>query len=920
MSIAVRCCAAAFRLSLRLHPRGWRRRFANEAVASFAEGLARRLDTEGLAEAGRYAVRAVGDSLIAGWQVRASAGRRRRQETGGGGDGMLGMLSGDLRYIGRRMLRAPLFTGTVILILALGVGANAAVFSVLKQAVLAPVPFADAERLVVVRWAVTTPATPDTAFGSWSYPELVDFRQAADPVFEGVAAYASRSAAVTEPGDAESVLFEFVSPAYFGLLGVAPALGRFFLPEEEGVDTPSDVVVISHAFWVQRFGADPGALGRTVTADGGRLRVVGVAPEGFEGLTGSSRLWIPMGQARRAYGPWAMEARGSHWFHVVGRLRPGVAPEVAEERLATAAREIDAVESFLAPGEVVAFDLPRIREVRSNPAARVGAWLAMAAALVVLTIAVANLASLLLARGRRERQETAVRLALGAPKGRLVLERLTEGLALAVAGGAVGLLLASWALAGLRAAIPARFLQGSGGDLQLVSTSAFGIDAPVALFGLVVALISGALFSAAPAMAQSTLDLVPSLRRGGGGARGPTRRDASHWLVGGQVALSVMLLVGAGLLLGSLYRLHGEQEGFDADRLLVLRYSLGGPGSRYATPEAAWNFHRTFRDRVRALPGVRSAALGTTPPLAGSYILTTVQGVVGREPYPEGDRPRIGVNFVDDGFFQTLGIRSIQGSAFPDHAGARDQQDAILSRMAATRLFPGEDPIGREIDVGVTVGSEELPFRVVGVVDDVLYDPPTSGMRMDMYLPITPWTPAAVSVMVQTASDPLDVLPDARRLLADLDPTIPFWRITTGAQLRAEDVADTRILVILLCAFAGLAMLLATTGLWAVVARAAAERRREIGLRMALGARAGEVEALVFRDGLVPIVAGGVVGLASALLAAPGMDALLFGLSPRSPGVFLGSATVLILGSLTATWLPARRAARVDPVRALSAD
>jgi putative ABC transport system permease protein len=920
MSLGTRCCVLAFRLSLWSHPRAWRRRFADEAVASFAEGLARRLDAEGSVAAARYAFRAVTDALAAGWTARADAGRLRRRESGTGGDGMLDTLFSDLRYIGRRMLRAPLFTGTVVTILALGVGANAAVFSVLKEAVLAPVPFADAERLVVVRWAVTEPGTPDTTFGSWSYPELVDFREPAEGVFEGVAAYASRSAAVTEPGDAESVGFEFVSAAYFGLLRVSPALGRFFLPEEEGVDTPPDVVVISHAFWVQRFGADPQAVGRTVTADGGRLRVVGVAPEGFDGLTGSSRLWIPIGQARKAYGSWALEGRGSHWFNVVGRLRPGIRPDVAEERLASAAQEIDAVESFLSPGEAVALDLPRIGEVRSTPAARVGAWLAMAAALVVLTIAVANLASLLLARGRRERQETAVRLALGAPKARLVRERLTEGLALAVGGGMMGLLLAAWALAGLRTAIPARFLQGSGGDLQLMSSGAFGIDAPVALLGLVVALLAGALFSAAPAVAQSTLDLVPALRRGGGGSRGPTRRDANQWLVGAQVALSVVLLVGAGLLLGSLYRLHGEQEGFDADRLLVLRYSLGGPGSRHATSEAAWEFHRAFRDRVRALPGVRSAALGTTPPLAGAYILTTVRGVVGQEPYPEGDRPTIGVNFVDDGFFRTVGIRTLQGGGFPDHAGARDQQEAILSRMAATRLFPGQDPVGREIDVGMTMGEEELPFRVVGVVDDVLYDAPAAGLRPDMYLPMTPWTPPVISLMVRTTTDPFEVLPDARRLLADLDPTIPFWRITTGDELRAEDVADTRILVILLCAFAGLAMLLATAGLWAVVARAAAERRREIGLRMALGARAGEVEALVFRDGLIPIAAGGLAGLTLALVAAPGMDALLFGLSPRSPGVFVGSATVLILGSLAATWLPARRAARVDPVRALSTD
>ncbi|MGD2071303.1 MAG: ABC transporter permease, partial [Gemmatimonadota bacterium] len=452
-----------FRLTLRAHPPGWRARYGREAAEAFEVGMARRREGSGAAAARRYAARAVLDALAAGWRERRVA----RGARGGAADSILV----DLRNAARRLARAPGLSATVVAILALGVGANGAVFSVLRSAVLAPLPFPEADRLVLPRWTTTSPPASDTVFGQWSYPKFVEFREGSGDVFDGLAGYASRSAALTDPGDAESVLFEFVTPGYFEVLGVAPVLGRFFAPGEEGADAPPGVAVISHGFWVERFGSDPGAIGRTVTADGSRLEIVGVAPEGFRGLTGTARLWIPLGQARQAYGSWATDARGSHWFHALGRLAPGVGAGMAEARVASLADEIEAVDPTHVLGEDVGIDMAPLADVWSNRDTRASVWLAMAAAILILTIAVANVAALLMARGRRESRETAVRLALGAPRGRLLRERLAEGTLLALAGGAAGVLVAGWVVGWLRGIIPEHLFRGAAGDVLLVGSS-----------------------------------------------------------------------------------------------------------------------------------------------------------------------------------------------------------------------------------------------------------------------------------------------------------------------------------------------------------------------------------------------------------------------------------------------------------------
>lgn len=910
---------ALFRLLLRFYPRSWRARFGAEAVDAFRKGLERRLEEGGRERAHRYALRALADALVGGWRERA-AGRSRPGRATAGGDGVLATLAADLRYSLRRLRRAPGFSMAVVGILALGVGANAAVFTVLRSAVLAPLPFPEADRLVLPRWGPTLEGGgPDTAFVNWSYPKFVELREGSGRVFQGLAAYAARTAGVSDPGQAESVPFEFVTPGYFEVLGIAPVVGRFFHPEEEGRDAPPNVAVLSHGLWVQRFGSNPRVVGRTITADGDRLEVIGVAPEGFAGLTGSARFWTPVGQTATNYGSWTLDGRTSHWHHIVGRLRPGLSPTQAEERLASLFQEIEAVEPTTTPGEEMALDVTPLGQIWTNPNARVSVWLAMAAALLVLAIAIANLAALLLARGRKETRETAVRLALGAGRGRLIRERLTESLLLSAVGGGLGLLMAAWTMGTLKAAIPQHLFQGAGGDLLLVETGALEVDPGVALFGLAVAVLAGALFGTTPAMVQNRIDLVPALRQGGSGSRAMRRGDGRRWLVGAQVALSVILLVGAGLLLGTLQRLHDEQQGFDPEDLLVLRYSLGSGSTEYAG-DAAREFHRTFRDRLQALPQVRSATLATTPPLGGHYIQTTVRQVEGREPIPEGSRPRIGVHLSDNNLFRTLGTSLLRGRTFTEAAFQRHEFVTVINQRTAEELFPDEDPLGREIWVGFSVTEEERPFRIVGVVEDVLYSRPTVGIMPEMYLPLGLWAPGSIGVFLRTETDPTELVAPARQILASLDPDIPFLQVKTGMDLRGEDVADTRILLLLLGAFAGLALILSAAGLWAVVSQAVTERKREIGLRMALGARTREVEALVFRQGLVPIVGGGLLGVLLAAAGAPRMAAILFGIGPRNPVVYVGAATILVAVALLATWLPARRAARVDPMEALAAD
>lgn len=832
---------------------------------------------------------------------------------------MQGDLMGDVRYALRRMRRAPGFSLAVIGILALGVGANGTMFSALKTTILARPPFPDADRLVLPELKIVG-AGGGVRMSSWSYPKFLDFREGTREAFAEIAGYASRSASWTDPGDARSVLYEFVSPGYFEMLGQVPVLGRFFAAEEGGVDAPPNVVVISYATWRQQFGSDPAVLDRTIVADGSRLRIIGVTAEGFVGLTGAASFWLPFGQARATMGSWTITGRDSHWFHAIARLRPGWTTEQARARVALVGEAVGRNASKLVDeGETLTLELTPLGEAWTNPTVRTSVWLLAGAALLVLAIAIANLAALLLARGRREERETAVRLSLGAGRLRLVRGRVIESLLLALVGGGTGLLLATWGIAGIRRGWPDRFLDGSAGDIRAVDPAVLTMDWTVIGVGLAIAAVAAIVFGGLPALVQSRIDLVPALKRGSGATAADAGRAGRRWLLAGQLALSIILLVGAGLLTGTLVRLHQEQRGFDHHRLLALGYSVAGrPAAR--SVETARAFHEALRVQAAAIPGVRSAANGSTAPLLGHSIRTGVERVEGREPFPRDDQPPIGVTVASSGYFRTLGIPLLQGRTFSQAEDGHADQIIVINRTAAERLFLGESPVGRQIRMGFSLADTLYPMTIVGVVGDVLYSNPTEGVIAEAYLPLGQWAPVSFTLLVRTARNPAGLIPALREALAMVDPDVPYWRVLTGEQLRGRGVADTRALALLLGLFASVAVVLSAAGIWAVVAQAVTDRRREIGLRVALGAEGGDVERLMVGQAIPPLLVGGLVGLGLAAYGVRFLDTLLFKVGRHDPRVFLGAAGLLTAVAILAAWLPARRASRVAPMEVLTSE
>lgn len=910
--------SALFRLAFRFFPRGHRELTEAEAVEAFKLGYRRRRTESGLACAWRYAGRSVVDAVAAGWRTRRRHRARTRQppvarnpETG-----LLTDLGGDVRYAFRRMGRAPAFTAAVVLILALGVGVNAAVFSALKTALLEPPPY-PSERLVFPSLTVQRSGTERS---NWSYLDFRDFRQATGEAFDAIAGYASRSASWTAPGETAYVPYELVTPGYLELLGAVPAVGRFFVPEEEGATSSPAVAVLSHDTWQSRFGGDPSVVGRSITVDGVRVQVVGVAGAGFRGLTGEAAFWVPVGHARATLGSWAMGSRTSHWLHAVARLAPGVAAEGARARVAAVGRAIALADGPLEAGERLVVRVAPFREVWTNPATRTSIWLLAAAAGLVLLIAITNLASLLLARGRRESRETAVRLALGAGRARLLRQRLVESLVLALLAGAGGLLMAAWAAGGIRALWPDRLTAGAGADVRWIDPATLSVDLQVVGVGFAIATLAALVFALLPAALQDGGRLMTTLKRGPGTLGESGRRGTGRsWLLGGQLAFSVVLLVAAGLLGGTLLRLHGEQKGFDHEGLLVVGYTFAGRPANASAPALA-AAHDAFRHRVEALPGARSVALGTSAPLSGHPVRTRVSGVVGGRAFGEEAQPEIGVHSVSDGYFTTLGIDLVRGRTFTEEEFRRAGPIAVINRAAARVLFSGEDPLGRRFRMGFSVEEGNPPWTVVGVVDDVLYSTPVEGVMPEAYVPYGVWPGQAYANLFVRAPDPAALLPGVREAMRAVDPDVPFWRTMTGAELRRRGVADTRVLAFVLALFAGLAVLLSAAGVWAVVAQAVAERRREIGLRMALGAEAVEVEGLMVRRGSLPLVVGGATGLAIAAVGSRYLTRLLFRTDAHDPLIFAGAAGVVTATWLLASWLPARAAARVDPIEALSSE
>jgi putative ABC transport system permease protein len=816
----------------------------------------------------------------------------------------LAQLRQDVRYALRGMRANPAFVAVAVLTLALGIGVNTAIFSIAYAVLLRPLPYYEPSRLIAVwnRWEGRPAAT-------LSDPEYLDYAERSRTL--SIAASAGAAMNISGDGaDAERVNGAVVTANAFDVLGVRPFAGRAFRPDEERDD--ARVVILGYGLWQRRFNADPTIIGRTVTVNGEVCDIVGVAPRGFLlpfefGVDSRAQILSPLGLDRAA----ARNKRGGHYLQAFARLRPDrtIADARADIDGIVAAAKREYPDEFTQPNFGVA--LSPLRDDVLGDARPVLLVLAGAVALVLL-MACANVASLLLARGESRRRELAVRTALGASRFRLVRQLLTESWILSAMGAAAGLVVALWCQ---------RLVVGfAPRALPRVTESA--LDGPVIACAAILAVAAGLLFGIVPALQISRGDAGGSLKDGARNTDG--RSSARRALVVTQVAVAVVLLVGAGLLIKSFAKLMSVRSGFTTERVLTLRVSL--PEARYpGRPEVSAYFER-LNARLQSLPGVQSAGAASGLPLAvasGDWSFD----VEGR-PLVNGKHSGAADWYaVTPGFFETLGIRMVHGRGPTAGDTATALPVLIVNETTARTLFPSEDPIGKRVRFSRSRGFEQPWRTIVGIAADVRQRGLDSLPRPEVFFPhaqfqhFSPNAQArAMNVVVKTSSDPESLTGPVREEVRRLDADVPAAQIRPMDSIVATSTRDRRLNVILVGAFGAVALVLALVGLYGVMAFQVTQRTREMGVRMALGASRRDVLALVVGQGLRLVVAGLAAGLCAAALLSGSISAMLFLVTPRDVTVFALVTVVLFVAGALASWIPARRATRVDPVVALRAD
>ena len=823
----------------------------------------------------------------------------------------------DLRYAARGLRRQPGFAAVVVLTLALGIGANATMFGIVDRLLLRPPAHVQgADRLTRLYFARTLPGTGEFTSNYTSYLDYEVLRDSV-PSAAAVAPFFTVETTLGRGAEARMVRASAVTGDFFAALGVRPFAGRLFTAAE-GHDPGDRVAVIGYGFWQRHFGGDPAALGRVVQVGAASYEVVGVAPQGFTGLElGPVDVWLPLAARAR-------EIAGDDWttnirMQVVARLSSGAPPErlAAEatelQRRASAARLGAAIAAPDAPSaRVLAGPLAAARgpeELRGKDPA-VATWLAGVAA-VVLLIACANVANLLLARAARRRREIAVRLALGAGRGRLAAQLLVEGLMLATLGGAGGLLLARWGGDAVRAAL-----------LPDVAWSDAPLDLRMLAFTAAAALATGVLVALAPMLQATHPELVGALKAGAlmnQGRTGRGRRISLRTaLLVAQAALSVVLLVGAGLFVRSLRNVASIDLGFDARRVLVVTVNFTGGGG-FTAAQVEELFGRA-EERVRALPGVAQAGVASATPFgSGGATRLRAEGWDSLPPLGEAGLPKI--TAVSAGYFEAMGTRVVRGRGFTPEDRAGAPLAAVVNQTMARRLWPGQDPVGKCLHVG----ADTAPCsRVVGVVGDIRRDRLGDAEPLQYYVPLAqrqwlPW-PRALFVRPAAPEPSAALVAEVRNAVHALAPGLPYVNVRPLQELVEPQVRPWRLGAAMFGAFGGLALLIAAVGLYSVISYGVAQRTRELGVRVALGARAADVLRLVVGEGVRVAAAGVALGALGALAAGRFVAPLLFDTSPRDPLVFGGVTLALLLVALVASLVPARRASRVDPMVALRSE
>ncbi len=808
----------------------------------------------------------------------------------------------DLRYATRRLLRAPGFTTAAILSLALGIGANTAIFSIVNAVLFRDMPARSPAELV----ELYTRDAGGYEYSTFSYPDLRDIQDEAT-VFDDVAArYPAMVSLADDDGTSDILWGEVVTPNLFDVLGIGPAIGRTLHADLDAAKGASPVAVISHRTWERRFGGDPGVVGRTLRLNGRAITVVGIMPEGFTGQFPAFQmdLWLPTSMAVALHIEDADQAeyRGGRNLFPVARLKPGVTVDQARAELRVLSHRLAAAYPDTNDGR--SMTLLRSDQVSFNPmvdrALTPIAILLMGVVGLVLAIACANLASLLLVRAAGRQREIATRLAIGAGRGRVVRQLLTESVLLALLGGAAGVALGFLLI---------RVLMGFTPPIPIPVNLDLGLDRTVLLFTFGLSVLTGILFGLAPALRASRPDLLPALKDATRSGLGRRRRfGLRNGLVVGQVVVSLLLLVAAGLFLRSLAETRKVDPGFDTEHLAMAALNLEQLGY---SPEQGRVFMDRLVERLDGLPEVRSATIAARVPVGIS--IQTREFLPEGQPTPaDGRIPSYDYTRTDDAYFETMGVAIVRGRGFT-RADRTGPDVAIVSETAARRFWPGEDPIGKRLRRG-----EDGPWTtVVGVAADTKVRTLGEAPRPYVYLPLDRRGTDIAMVVAATRGDPSRFLPTLLAEIQAIDPAVTPFQSGTIRDQMAIMLYPARMGALLLGAFGALALLLAVTGLYGVASYTASRRTREIGIRMAVGARPGDVRRMVLRDGAVLVGAGLAIGVALALVAARFLARFLFGIGVVDPVTFI--AIPLLLGgvALLATWVPARRAGRLDPMRAL---
>ena len=802
-------------------------------------------------------------------------------------------LAQDLRYALRSLRRRPLLVVVAVAVLAIGIGASTAVFSVVDAVLLRPLPFADAGRLVVA-WQ----RSPDNSvpFIEVSYPDYLDWRQQAR-TFESMAIIPTVNSGFVLAGEEPlQVQGRLVSGNFFDVLGARARLGRPLRPDDDRVGADR-VVVLGHGLWQRRFGADRAVIGRKIVVDGTPMEVVGVMPPAFR-YPPKAEMWTPVVPAI----PEAVANRGVCWAIVVGRLGPGA-------RLAQAQAELDGIVARLAKAfPDAAADAAVVKPLTDElfGPARPALLVLLAAVLLVMLVACANVSALLLARAADRQREIAVRLALGASRGRLVRQLLCESALIALAGVAGGLVLAEWGLAALIALVPT--------DVPRLQDAA--IDLRVLAFAAALAAAAALLSGLAPALVASRPALTDALESGARtSGPGSAQRRLQGLLVGAETAVALVLLLGAGLMAQTFQNLRRLDLGYDPRHVLALE--VVAPHGKYEKPAEWRSLYQRLVERIARLPGVEASAGVFLRPLWGQMGNDWLFTVEGQSDAESRRNPHVNLEAVTPGYFGTMRTPLRRGRDFTDRDAEGAPGVAIVSNDFARRYWPGQDPIGKRLKIPLPDSPYHLTWlTVVGVVADARYREIQSS-RLDLFLSYlqSPYGPR--HIVVRTTGDPLAVAPSVRAAVRDADRELLAEDVTAMETVVAAALGGPRFGMQLLSAFALAALALAALGTYGVMAFLVGRRTREIGVRMALGARATDVTALILRQGLRPVMAGLTVGLGASLLLGRALGALLYGVAPHDPATMAAAAGTLAGIAAAACFLPARRAARLDPAAAL---